>query len=75
MKDWSEQYKGYLLKCTPHSVDGKGFAPNLVVEQHTGSGVNAIPVGVVGGLDHYDTEEKAANAARIAGRQWVDDRG
>lgn len=32
-----------------------------------------IPVQVI--PDTFSTEEDAANAARIAGRQWVDDNG
>ena len=75
MKDWAEQYKGYWLRCTPLPAPGDKFAPNLVVERHNGPSVDAIPVGVVGAADFYDTEESAANAARIAGRQWVDDNG
>jgi hypothetical protein len=75
MTVWSEKYKGYVLKFTPYKGPGGKFAPNLKIERHEGSHVDVQTVGVVGGRDYYDTEEAAANAARIAGRQWVDAQG
>ena len=76
MAEWTEKYGGYWLKCTPYPAPGGKFAPNLVIERHESGRVDVrTDVRVVGGPAYYGTEKAAANAARIAGRKWVDDHG
>ena len=73
MTEWSETYKGYVLKCDPQMrPDGK-FAPHIAIEERAGS---AVKVHVVP-LDapECDTEREAAQIGRFNGRHWVDYHG
>lgn len=71
MKIWSEVYKDYKLICTPQlMVDGR-FSAKLLIQKDLRSELQEFSVGVK--PDVYNSEEDAANASRIAGRQWIDE--
>jgi hypothetical protein len=51
--------------------DGQ-YGAKLLIQKDLRSQVQEFVVGVK--PDVYESEEDAANASRIAGRQWVDER-
>ena len=71
MKEWSEIYNGHKLLCTPIQRPDGSFGANLIVQKNFRYGLEDISVQVI--PDTFSLEEDAANAARIAGRMWVDD--
>ncbi len=73
MKTWSEGYKGHKLICTPQRLSDGQYGAKLLIQKDLRSEVQEFVVGVK--PDVYESEEDAANASRIAGRQWVDERG
>ena len=73
MQTWSESYKGYGLICTPQPLPDGRFGAKLVIQRDLRSEMQEFEVSVK--PDVFNSEEDAANASRIAGRQWVDDRG
>lgn len=73
METWSEGYKGYKLICTPQLLADGRFGAKLLIQKNLLSEMQEFPIGVM--PDVYSSEEDAANASRIAGRQWVDDQG
>lgn len=72
MKTWSEVYKDYKLICNPQLMTDGRFAAKLLIQKDLRSELQEFIVGVK--PDVYDSEEDAANASRIAGRQWIDER-
>jgi hypothetical protein len=72
MKVLSEVYKGYKLICTPQLLADGRYGARLLIQIDMRSEVQEVKVGVK--PDVYNSEEDAANASRIAGRQWVDER-
>lgn len=73
MKKWQEDYKDYRLICNPQQMSDGRFGAMLLIQKDLRSEMQEIKVGVK--PDLYETEQEAANASRIAGRQWVDERG
>ena len=73
MKKWEEIYKDYRLICKPQKLSDGGFGAVLLIQKDLRSEMQERKVGVK--PDVYSTEEEAANASRIAGRLWVDERG
>lgn len=73
MQKYYEIYKGHKLICTPTpSPDGK-FRTKLVIEIDKRSSLEIFEIPVF--PNTCNTDEEAANVARIAGRMWVDDNG
>jgi hypothetical protein len=73
MKTWVEGYKGHKLICTPQRLSDGLFGVKLITQKDLRSEVLEIKVGVKPGV--YNSEEDAANASKIAGRQWIDEQG
>ncbi len=73
MNKWQEIYKDYRLICNPQQMSDGRFGATLLIQKDLRSEMQEIKVGVK--PDVYDTEQEAAHASRIAGRQWVDERG
>ena len=73
MQVWSEIYKGYKLVCTPQALADGQFGAKLVIQQDLRSEMRELEIGVKSNV--FTSEEGAANASRLAGRKWVDDRG
>ena len=73
MQEWQEVYKDYRLICNPQKMSDGRFGAMLLIQKDLRSEMQEIKVGVK--PDLYETEQEAANASRIAGRQWVDERG
>ena len=73
MQPISESYKGYKLICTPQPLADGRFGANLFIEQDLRSGMDVTRVVLPEAV--FNTEEEAATVSRIAGRQWVDERG
>lgn len=73
MKTWSEVYKEYKLICTPRPLSDGRFGARLLIQKDLRSEMQEREIGVT--PNAFNTEEDAANASRIAGRQWVDEHG
>ena len=73
MKIWSEIYRGYKLICNPQLLSDGRFGARLLIQKDLRSEMQEFDVGVKPSV--YNSEEEAANGSRIAGRQWVDERG
>lgn len=71
--NYSEIYKGYRLCCNPVAAAEGRFLAKLVIQKDSRSMLEEFEVGVK--PSEFDSEDAAANAARIAGRLWVDDHG
>lgn len=71
MQEFFEIYKGYKLLCTPMLMEDGRFSAQLTIQQDLRYELREIPIGVQPSV--FSTEAEAANAARLAGRQWVDD--
>lgn len=71
---WGEIYKRYLLICTPYNAPNGKFAPRLIIEKMGPQPDSTGPIPIVGGKKYYDSEQEAAEVARLVGRQWVDHR-
>ncbi len=69
MQIYSEIYKGYKLICTPQPLADGRFGAKLFINKDLESETRIVLPEAV-----FNTEEEAANASRIAGRQWVDER-
>lgn len=73
MKTWTEGYKGHKLICTPQRLSDGRFGAKLMIQKDLRSEVLEIKVGVKPGV--FNSEEDAAIASQIAGRQWLDEQG
>ncbi len=72
MQIYSEIYKGYKLICTPQPLADGRFGAKLFIQKDLESDTDEIRIVLPEAV--FNTEEEAANASRIAGRQWVDER-
>ena len=69
---WSEDtYKGYKLVYTPQLLASGQFRANLVIQWDSGS--ETCEKKIVFSEKEFNSEKDAAEASRIAGRQWVDE--
>ena len=73
MKTWSEGYKGYKLICTPQLLADGRFGAKLFVQKDMSAETQEFLIGVKPNI--HNSEEDAANAARIAGQKWIDEQG
>ncbi len=71
MKEWSEIYKGYRLICTPLLLADGRFSARRFVQIDSEPETEEIKINI--NPSAFNNEEKAANAARIIGRRWVED--
>lgn len=73
METCSEVYKGHKLICTPQRLSDGRFGAKLLIQKDLRSEVQEIAVGVK--PDVHNSEKDAADTSRVAGRQWIDERG
>ena len=69
--NWSEDYKGYRLRCRPVESEDGGFIARLMIERHGWYGTMVEEITVLPPV--HATQADAALAAQITGHRWVDD--
>jgi hypothetical protein len=70
---FTELYKGYLLKCAPHSTPDGRFLARLVIsfaERDAHKEVLLTP-----NYPSFSTPREAADCSLVEGKQWVDKNG
>jgi hypothetical protein len=73
MKEWTEIYKGHRLICTPLLLADGRYSARLFVQIDSELEAETEEIKININPSAFNTEEEAANAARIIGRRWVED--
>jgi hypothetical protein len=71
MKNFSEIYKEHRLNCYAQTMSDGKYGARLIIQRDFRSEIQERSIGVEPST--YATEDEAINAARTAGRLWVDD--
>ena len=71
MKNFSEIYKEFRLNCYAQSMANGQYGARLIIQRDFRSEMQERSIGVEPST--YATEDQAINAARTAGRLWVDE--
>lgn len=72
MEKWVEVYKEYRLLYKPRCVEGKKYTAQLIIQSDKFS--NATETKIQINEQPYESEDEAANVARLIGRRWVDEK-
>ena len=70
MNTWIEVYKGFRLLCKPQLMHGNKYSAQLIIQSDHLSHADEMKINI--NHTSYNSEEEAANAARLIGQQWVD---
>lgn len=67
-----EVYRGYLLRCMPHTTPDGRYLAHLVISFSEGGAQQEVTI--TPNVSSFETKRAAANHSLLVGKGWVDSR-